>query len=747
MLADATGAGRQRGGGGGVAAVKKHRHPSAARRSAALRLITRSRSDGSDTLPRPNARPCSLLSPGAGAHRAAALAAPPPGQPRDAAARHRHRRRRPAAAGDTRSTAVGAAAARRLPGRLLQRAACEGAPGFHHSRCGSTAGAGGSLHPRPVGRNPGARRGCRRGRAHPSPSGKQRAAARLGRVRTACSLVQACWAGGPCRRRRVPRAPHALPKASAGAPPPRPLLSTAATTASVLGPRPADDSVVCLCRTLRNCSGPPLQARGVRDVLAVDVSPAMLAALQRRAGQPSSLGNDACVRTWLGDVADLPGYQARWGWAARGTVEAVGGPEGNTTGGAAALAGTAHGAWRMPHPGLCRRVAWPAALPQGPFDVAIFNAVFGNLLDAHATLASTCFVLRPGRRALGCCRRRRRGRTPRAQSVGRCWAPRHVPKSATSCIFLCQTSHPPPPRSPRPASPHFPLRPAGPCLRHCGGHVASAPPCGAPGTSASAPSACPPPRGLPCFPAGAPPPFRLAPCSYVVISHPLGRPWHESLRAKQPQLVPNELPQASARCVRFGWPHPPALPSCPPSSAAGVRVCATDACAEGFHHPQLHPCDLPQVPLGWSCGLHVTLQHTHTHVPAPPMPPSCRLPSAHPGAAGSPGALDPRPAAAAGQPGRRARLLHGAAAGKLLLGRAPGQARRPAPRTRSWRLAAAAGPAAARPPASSPPAALFPSGPAQCWLRVALSVAWHAHTRRYQRAMRTPLRRCGWLAT
>ena len=34
---------------------------------------------------------------------------------------------------------------------------------------------------------------------------------------------------------------------------------------------------------------------------------------------------------------------------------------------------------------------------QGPFDVAIFNAVFGNLLDPHDALVRACFLLRPGR--------------------------------------------------------------------------------------------------------------------------------------------------------------------------------------------------------------------------------------------------------------------------------------------------------------------------------------------------------------
>jgi hypothetical protein len=46
----------------------------------------------------------------------------------------------------------------------------------------------------------------------------------------------------------------------------------------------------------------------VQDILAVDVSPTMVEALQQRAGPESTLGNDACVRTWLGEVVDLPSY-------------------------------------------------------------------------------------------------------------------------------------------------------------------------------------------------------------------------------------------------------------------------------------------------------------------------------------------------------------------------------------------------------------------------------------------------------
>jgi hypothetical protein len=48
----------------------------------------------------------------------------------------------------------------------------------------------------------------------------------------------------------------------------------------------------------------------VRDILAVDVTPAMVDELRKRFGAPSTLGNEACVRPWLGDVMELPAYQA-----------------------------------------------------------------------------------------------------------------------------------------------------------------------------------------------------------------------------------------------------------------------------------------------------------------------------------------------------------------------------------------------------------------------------------------------------
>jgi len=86
---------------------------------------------------------------------------------------------------------------------------------------------------------------------------------------------------------------------------------------------------------------PHLQSRGVSDILALDVCPEMLEEICRRFGSPSTLGNDPAVRTWLGDVAEVPAYQ-------------------------------------------------------GPFDAAFFNAVFGNLHDQREALLRTCFLLRPG---------------------------------------------------------------------------------------------------------------------------------------------------------------------------------------------------------------------------------------------------------------------------------------------------------------------------------------------------------------
>eukprot|EP00887_Chlorella_sp_A99_P003181 scaffold9.g3181.t1 len=93
------------------------------------------------------------------------------------------------------------------------------------------------------------------------------------------------------------------------------------------------------CAWLAACS-----ALGVQDILAVDVCPEMLEELQRQVGgAPSTLGNEPGVRTWVGDVLDLPAYQ-------------------------------------------------------GPFDAAFFNSVFGNLHDPHEALLRTALLLLPGGR-------------------------------------------------------------------------------------------------------------------------------------------------------------------------------------------------------------------------------------------------------------------------------------------------------------------------------------------------------------
>lgn len=53
---------------------------------------------------------------------------------------------------------------------------------------------------------------------------------------------------------------------------------------------------------------PHLRARGVADVVAADLSPAMLAALAARFPPPGPCGNDFGVRAWRGDFVDLPVY-------------------------------------------------------------------------------------------------------------------------------------------------------------------------------------------------------------------------------------------------------------------------------------------------------------------------------------------------------------------------------------------------------------------------------------------------------
>jgi SAM-dependent methyltransferase len=89
---------------------------------------------------------------------------------------------------------------------------------------------------------------------------------------------------------------------------------------------------------------PHLRARGVQDVLALDVCPEMLDRLRSKFGADAAggeLGNEPGVRTWVGELGGLPGYQ-------------------------------------------------------GPFDAAFFNAVFGNLHDPRADLLRAALLTRPG---------------------------------------------------------------------------------------------------------------------------------------------------------------------------------------------------------------------------------------------------------------------------------------------------------------------------------------------------------------
>ncbi|KAF6257480.1 Flavokinase-domain-containing protein [Scenedesmus sp. NREL 46B-D3] len=89
------------------------------------------------------------------------------------------------------------------------------------------------------------------------------------------------------------------------------------------------------------CLIPHLQARGVQDILAVDVSAAMVQQLQQLHPAPSSCGNYAGVRTWLGDFMQVPAYM-------------------------------------------------------GPANAICMNAVFGNFVDLHEALLKAALMLQPG---------------------------------------------------------------------------------------------------------------------------------------------------------------------------------------------------------------------------------------------------------------------------------------------------------------------------------------------------------------
>ena len=58
---------------------------------------------------------------------------------------------------------------------------------------------------------------------------------------------------------------------------------------------------------------PHIEAAGVADILAVDLSPAMLQALQQTWPSTSTVGNQPRVRTWLGDVVTVPRYMVIFG--------------------------------------------------------------------------------------------------------------------------------------------------------------------------------------------------------------------------------------------------------------------------------------------------------------------------------------------------------------------------------------------------------------------------------------------------
>lgn len=89
------------------------------------------------------------------------------------------------------------------------------------------------------------------------------------------------------------------------------------------------------------CLIPHLQARGVQDILAVDVSAAMVQQLQVLYPAPSSCGNDPGVRTWQGDFLQVPAYM-------------------------------------------------------GPVTAICMNAVFGNFVDLHEALLKAALILQPG---------------------------------------------------------------------------------------------------------------------------------------------------------------------------------------------------------------------------------------------------------------------------------------------------------------------------------------------------------------
>lgn len=159
---------------------------------------------------------------------------------------------------------------------------------------------------------------------------------------------------------RIRFSPHHLAKPPL---PPPPLLSLkrlariVASAAPAWAARPAP-------RVIDVGSGtgallPHLRAAGVADVLAVDVSAAMLEAGAGRGGAPSAaaapvLGNTPAVRPWVGDIESVPAYQ-------------------------------------------------------GPVDAVFFNSVFGNVHDQRGALDAAAGLARPG------------GRVVLSHPLGRAW--------------------------------------------------------------------------------------------------------------------------------------------------------------------------------------------------------------------------------------------------------------------------------------------------------------------------------------
>ncbi|GBF93935.1 riboflavin kinase [Raphidocelis subcapitata] len=113
----------------------------------------------------------------------------------------------------------------------------------------------------------------------------------------------------------------------------------AAIAGAVPGLGPDSRVIDAGCGT--GCLIPHLQARGVADITAVDLSEAMLAELRARFPSPGGCGNDKGVRTWQCDFVDLPVYT-------------------------------------------------------GSADAIFLNAMFGNVHDQHYSLARAAQLLKPG---------------------------------------------------------------------------------------------------------------------------------------------------------------------------------------------------------------------------------------------------------------------------------------------------------------------------------------------------------------